>query len=141
MKKKFYYILMTLLVAMLSIGFVACDKDDDESAPIPSNLIGTWYKVSGAYKYSLNFTFYSDGTGEGYASRANNSGIASYSSFWFTYKYKSNGDIVCDYSRAMVDSNGEDTAKGTMIFNYSGSKLTLNSAPNISWEGSEFSKD
>ena len=142
MKKKdfLWNVLAIVMVTMLSVGLSSCSRDDDEgsSANIPTGLLGTWYKTSGASKYSMNFTFNSDGTGKGDVSHNN---IISYSSFSFTYRYKSNGDVTCDYTRVMVDEESEQTGTGTMVFNYSNGKLTLVQAPNSSWEGGEFSKD
>lgn len=141
MKKEFLWSLLSIImVATISLGLSSCgsDDEDDDYASVPSGLIGTWYKVSGAEKYSMNFTFNSDGTGTGDESHNK---IISYSSFVFTYKYKSNGDVVCDYTRVMVDEDGEQTGHGTMIFNYNGSKLIFTKTPNSSWVGCEFSKD
>ena len=140
-KKDFFWSLLFMVIAgMLSTGLSSCSSDDDEegSASIPPELIGTWYKSSGAGKYSMNFTFNSDGTGNGYVSHNN---IISYSSFAYTYRYKSNGDVTCDYTRVMVDEESEQTVTGSMLFHYSNGKLTFVEAPNFSWVDSEFTKD
>lgn len=140
MMKRFLWSLLTfIMVAMLNVGLSSCGDDDEgDSANVPSELIGTWYKISGPSKYSMNFTFNSDGTGKGDVSHNN---IISYSSFVFTYSYKNNGDVICNYTRVMVDEESEQTGTGTMVFNYKNNKLTLSKAPNSSWEGCEFSKD
>lgn len=138
--KKFYYFGVFVIMMMATI-FISCgssdDDDDDKYASVPSELIGTWHKVSGADKYNLAFTFNSDGTGKGDKSHTRIYSIATYI---YTYKYKSNGDIICDYTCVMVDEDGEQKGQGTMIFHYSDNKLTFTKAPNTSWVGCEFSK-
>ena len=143
MKKKYFLwsILPLVAVVMFSICLMSCSSDDDDNddyVSVPSDLIGTWHKTSGADKYNLTFTFNSDGTGIGDKSHKKIYSLATYS---YTYKYKSNGDVVCDYTCVTVDEDGEQKGQGTMIFNYSDGKLTFTKAPNSSWVGCEFSKD
>ena len=38
--KKYYYLLMVMLMALVSVGFAACGDDDDE--PKGSDIVGTW---------------------------------------------------------------------------------------------------
>ena len=45
MKKDIYFLLVTLLVAMLSLGLSSCSKDDDEGESASSKIIGTWHYV------------------------------------------------------------------------------------------------
>ncbi len=136
-----------IMVTMLSVGLSSCKKSEDGDnggndggniTNAPAGLIGTWYKTSGASKYSLNFTFKSNGTGEG---KVEHNNIISYSTFAFTYTYKSNGDVTCKYTRIAIDEDGEQTGSGTMTFNYSNNKLTFTDAPNTSWIGAVFTKD
>ncbi len=141
MKKYYFYNMLTILmVALTSFSFASCggDDDDDDDVPVPSGLIGTWYKVSGAERYNLRFTFNADGTGDGYKETKN---IYMVTYFVYNYKYKSNGDVICDYSHVSVDENGEEKGTGTMMFNYSGGKLTMTKATNLAWIGCVFSKD
>ena len=74
MKKNLFQLMTILTVAILSVSFVSCSDDDEntDSVPIPSNLIGTWYKTSGATKHSMSFTFNEDGTGSGNSSHNKN---------------------------------------------------------------------
>ena len=129
---------MTIVMMAFVCGtFTACGGDDDDSSTIPSGLIGTWYKVSGSYKYSMEFTFKSDGTGTGFVKH---NSIISMSTFAFKYSYKSNGQVECSGVRVMADENGEDEASTKLTFQYADNKLTLTSAPNSSWEGAGFNK-
>ena len=141
-QKRFLWSLLSfMMVAMLNVGLSSCGSDDDGKgggANIPAGLVGTWYKTSGASKYSMDFTFNSDGSGSGYVS---NDRIVSFSNFVFTYSYKSNGDVICNYTRVMVDEDGEQTVTGMMTFNYNNGKLTFVDTPNNSWAGCVFSKD
>lgn len=43
--KKFYYLLMVMLMGLVSVGFAACGNDDDE--PKSPDIVGTWQ-----FKYS-----------------------------------------------------------------------------------------
>ena len=138
MKSKIYSLMAIVMMACLCVSFVSCGDDDDDTTTAPKELFGSWYKTSGADKYSMSFTFDSDGTGYGNVSHNK---IISYSAFTFTYKYKANGDVVCDYIREMVDEESEQTGSGSMTFNYNAGKLTFTKAPNSSWEGAVFSKD
>ena len=49
MKKDIYFLLVTLLVAMLSLGLSSCSKDDDEGESASSKIIGTWHYVGCEY--------------------------------------------------------------------------------------------
>ena len=46
MKKDIYFLLVTLLVAMLSLGLSSCSKDDDEGESASSKIVGTWHLVA-----------------------------------------------------------------------------------------------
>lgn len=83
MKKKYFYLLSALFVAVLSIGFAACGDDDDEGGGGSSSnvLVGTWSRtVTGSCSGTESFTFNANGTGTFNMSNTCNSG-----SFPFTY--------------------------------------------------------
>ena len=144
--KKIIIILTTVFLTSSVCFFTSCSKDNDSnsspstgtnSASIPSGLIGTWFKTSGTSRYSMNFTFNANGTGQG---TINHNSIISYNAFTFTYTYRSNGDVVCTGTRVMADENGENTVPTSLTFQYNGSTLTLSKGDNSLWEGSTFSK-
>ena len=60
MMKKFYYALMVMLMALVSVGFASCGDDDEPK--YNSDIIGTWsldsYNLSDAAMY---FQFTKDG--------------------------------------------------------------------------------
>lgn len=139
--KKYLISLMTIMmVALASISFASCSSDDgdDGSAPIPQGLIGTWYKASGASKYTISVTFNADGSGYG---RATHNRILSITSWVFTYKYKSNGDVVCDATETWVSEDGDDTFKRDMTFHYNNGKLTGIDSSNGNLTGCTFEKN
>lgn len=125
------------LMAFTGIGLAACGDDDDSGSSIPAELPGTWYKVSGDYKHSMQFTFNADGTGSGYI---NHNSIISMNSFAFKYTYKSNGEVDCKGTRLMVDEDSEEEVPTTLKFQYSGSTMTLTGADNSGWLGAVFNK-
>lgn len=127
-----------MLVMSLCL-FSSCSKDDEgESAEIPSGLIGTWRKTSGADKYDMSFTFKSDGTGTG---SINHNRILSYRSYSFKYSYKSSGKVVCDAICVSVDESGEDTQSTTLTFTYNGgSTLSGIDTGNTAFAGCTFKK-
>lgn len=140
MKKQLFGWMTIVLMVFACVGFVACgDKDDEEGGgdAIPSGLVGSWYKDSGAVKYSMTFTFKADGTGTGYSSHNN---IYSEDAFSFTYTVKGS-TITCKGIRAHVDEDNDDTSNITLKFDYRGSTLTLTDAPQKLWIGAVFSKD
>jgi len=140
MKKNLFQLMAILTVVMLSVGFVSCSDDDEntDSIPIPSNLIGTWYKTSGATKHSMSFTFNEDGTGSGNASHNK---IIWIDTWAFKYKCKQNGDIICDAITTHVDEDGESSGSRTLIFNYNGNTLTVVDLNNREdWKGAVFEK-
>lgn len=64
MKKKYLFLLSTLLIAVLSIGFVSCDDDDDEGNDVQNVLVGTWNRrVTGDCTGSESWTFNKGGNG------------------------------------------------------------------------------
>ncbi len=136
--------LMTIvMVALVSVSLTACGDEDDEDnggnggGSAPSELIGTWYKESGATKYSMSFTFNEGGSGTG---RVSHNNIFSVSAFAFQYSYK-NGIVTCKGKRAMADEDGEQTIDTTLKFRLSSGKLTFTDAPNTAWIGAVLSKD
>ena len=47
MKKDIYFLLVTLLVAMLSLGVSSCSKDDEDGgSAIDGKVVGTWHRVA-----------------------------------------------------------------------------------------------
>ena len=143
MKKQLLGWMTIVLMAFVCVTFTGCGDDDDDggSASIPSGLIGTWYKTSGtgvSNKWSINVTFNADGTGSG---RASHNNITSIHTWGFTYKYKSNGDVVVDATEVSVDEDGSDTFKRAMTFHYNGTYLTGIDSNNGNWTGCTFEKD
>lgn len=61
MKQKsiFLSLLAMMMVAMLSVGFVACDNDDEEEG----DVIGTWTGTIENGQNQMTMTFKEDGTG------------------------------------------------------------------------------
>ena len=46
MKKNFIWSLLAImLAAVMSVGFIACDDDDDNSASVDSAIVGKWYSI------------------------------------------------------------------------------------------------
>lgn len=85
--KKYQRIFTLIFVCTLIVTLFSCG-DDDDSTPIPSELYGTWYGVTGSREVYL--TLKSDGTGEfQYSSKAY------FRVAEFTYKYEGN-TIICD---------------------------------------------
>ena len=139
MKKNIMSWMTIMLMAVLCVGLVSCSKDDDDdSVAIPSGLVGTWYKTSGASKYSMSFSFTSAGTGTGNVSHNN---IISKSAFAFKFSYKSNGEVVCEGTRVMSDEDKTETTSANLKFRYSSGKLTFTEAPTTAWVGAVFEKD
>ena len=139
MKKNIMNWMTIMLMAVLCVGLVSCSKDDDDdSVAIPSGLVGTWYKTSGASKYSMSFSFTSAGTGTGNVSHNN---IISKSAFAFKFSYKSNGEVVCEGTRVMSDEDKTETTSANLKFRYSSGKLTFTDAPNTAWVGAVVEKN
>lgn len=77
-KKNLWNLLSIMMIAILSIGFVSCSKDDDKSNNEGDNptqettsqqkLLGTWYVVwqSTELVEIQGYTFNADGTATGY---------------------------------------------------------------------------
>lgn len=141
MKKNILNWMTIVLMAFVCVSFVACGDDDDDAgggtAQVPSELIGEWYKTSGANSYSMVFKFNANKTGTGLVTHNR---IVSIHEMAFTYYYQSNGDVVCTGTRVMTDEDGTETVSMSLTFNYSAGHLVLKSAPNGLWEGAEFTK-
>ena len=58
MKKYLFGLLAIMMVAMVSVSFTSCSKDDSDS----DTLVGTWKYSFGSNSYVI-LTFYEDGTG------------------------------------------------------------------------------
>ena len=56
--KKYYYLLMVMFLAVLSVGFASCGDDEDE--PKNSSIVGTWQIKAvddfGTYESLIQFT-------------------------------------------------------------------------------------
>ncbi|MBR5726263.1 MAG: hypothetical protein IKX56_05960 [Muribaculaceae bacterium] len=52
--KKYYYLLMVMLMALVSVGFAACGDDDDE--PKNPDIVGTWQTKDSDSMTLLQFT-------------------------------------------------------------------------------------
>lgn len=104
MKQKniFLSLLAMMLVAILNVGFVACDSDDDEEG----DVIGTWIGMIEDGQDQMAMTFRENGTGviAGVLTSENYTYEQS-----FTYKMESKSKGILIIGDEDFDGYGDDT--------------------------------
>lgn len=99
MKKYFLNYLTILMVAFVSVGFIACSSDDDDNHKNKVSLVGTWkYSFSTGYvikKFNANLT--------GYSQEYDTQDGGWHKKHEFTYTYDENQNKLY-----LVESDGEN---------------------------------
>ncbi|MBQ7422344.1 MAG: hypothetical protein IJV27_09430 [Prevotella sp.] len=84
MNKKFFWNLLTfMLVAMLSVSFVSCSSDDDDS--VDNSIVGTWEDtnyIDGTWQWTFN----SNGKGS--------CKVSDRTTYTFTFDFSFNGSTL-----------------------------------------------
>ena len=115
MKKNgfFWSMLAILMVTMLSVGFVACGSDDDDSSN-PNSVVGTWvgHGTGGDSDDFITVTFNSNNTGVIVAQAMGSYGLETISSN-FTY-------VMEGLDRGKLVASGD-----TFYFIFAGNQMTI----------------
>lgn len=86
MKRIFFLqLLIIFMVAMLCVGFVSCNRNDDSVGNLEEFIIGTWR--------SYKCVVYAQG--ERYDVEVSKNGR--YSHTYFEFTFKSNGEAICEF--------------------------------------------
>jgi hypothetical protein len=124
MKKNYLYLLGALLLAVLSVAFVACGSDDDDDNGVGTSgdnqtlLVGTWSrKVTGSCAGTESWTFNKNGTGYFTMNTSCNKGSSSFTYSIITYAPTSRiGYVRIIYTQEDRKWDGDFTLNGNSLY-------------------------
>ncbi len=124
MKKQYFYLLTALLVAVMSVGFIACGSDDDDNDGVGTTgdnqtlLVGTWNrKVTGSCAGTEGWTFNKNGTGSFFMDTSCNKATSPFTYSIITYAPTSRiGFVRIIYTQENRKQDMDFTLNGSSIY-------------------------